>query len=87
MLKLKQQLDVGMKLKREVARQRRLQMYALENEEGFEGRKEEEEEELEEEMTESESSSDDEGEEDVEKLIGEDFGDESEDEKDVSCSS
>ncbi|XP_055878358.1 claspin-like isoform X2 [Biomphalaria glabrata] len=84
LLKLKQQLDVGMKLKREVARQRRLQMYALENEEGFEGRKEEEEEELEEEMTESESSSDDEGEEDVEKLIGEDFGDESEDEKDYN---
>ncbi|XP_059156345.1 claspin-like [Physella acuta] len=65
LVKLKQELSAGMKKKREEARQRRLQLYALENEEGFEGEKQEEEEE-EEELSESSSES---SEEEVEKLI------------------
>ncbi|CAL1527769.1 unnamed protein product, partial [Lymnaea stagnalis] len=81
LIKLKQQLDIGMKIKREEARQRRLELYALENEEGFEGEKEDEEEEEEEEMTESSVSSEDEEEEEVAMMFQ---NDNSDDEKDYN---
>ena len=84
-MKLKQLLQIGMKKKREIGRQKRLEMHQLENEEGFEKPEEDQEEEEEEEaeMTDDEEEDSD---DDEEELVLGDYGAGSDDDgKDVSC--